>query len=325
MLPETLMQRFRAFQESRVLLTAVELDLFNAVGSGATAGEVASARGADPRATAMLMHALVSLGMLEKRAVVFHNTPDAARYFVKGSPDDVRLALMHYVNLWRRWDKLTRCVRAGTAVQQTEQAERGEDWTAAFIAAMHALASARAPQVVRAVGVAGARRMLDIGGGSGAYSIAFAQADAELHVEILDLPAVVPIADGHIREAGLSGRVTTRAGDLATSDFGQGRDLVLISAICHMLGPEENQALVRRAFAALGTGGRIVISDFLLEPDRTGPLHATLFALNMLVGTRDGDTYTEQEYASWLAEAGFTDIRRIDLPGPASLMVATRG
>jgi len=178
--------------------------------------------------------------------------------------------------------------------------------------------------VVQAVGVAGARKMLDVGGGSGAYSIAFAQANEKLQVELLDLAEVLPIAQRHIAEAGLGARIKTRAGDLRSDVFGKGCDLILVSAICHMLGPEGNRDLLRRCHAALAPEGRVVISDFILDADKTGPKHAALFALNMLVGTREGSSYSEDEYVAWLREAGFRKVKRVRLPGPAHLMVGTR-
>ncbi len=323
MLSEDLDQRIRAFQQSRVLLTAIELDIFEALGAGSTAADVAAKAGTAPRSTEMLLNALAALGLLEKRGGVFRNTPEAAQHFTRRSPDDVRLAMMHTVHLWETWSTLTECVRTGTTAGR-RPGGRGDNWTTAFIAAMHANASRRAVAVVEAVDGAGVRRMLDIGGGSGAYSIAFAQANPALRGEILDVPEVVPIARGHIAEAGLADRVTAREGDLRTSEFGAGFDLALISAICHMLNPEENRQLVAKTYAALGPGGRIAISDFILDPDRAGPRQAALFALNMLVGTRSGNTYTEEEYAAWMREAGFGAIRRVALPGPAHLMIGTR-
>jgi cyclopropane fatty-acyl-phospholipid synthase-like methyltransferase len=209
-------------------------------------------------------------------------------------------------------------------VTRREAAGRDDDWTEAFIAAMHHYAQARAPHVVQAVGVQGARRMLDVGGGSGAYSIAFAQANEMLQVELLDLPEVLPIAQRHIEVAGLGQRIKTRAGDLRTDLLGKGFDLILVSAICHMLGPDGNRDLLRRCHAALAPEGRVVISDFILDADKTAPKHAALFALNMLVGTREGSTYSEEEYSEWLREAGFRNVQRVRLPGPAHLMVGTR-
>ena len=323
-LPDDLAQTIRAFQESRVMLTAIELDLFTAVGQGANAPQIAGKLGTDPRATEMLLNALTAMGMLTKQAGTFRNTPVAARYFVKGSPDDAQAAMMHTVHLWDRWSTLTDCVRVGTAVSHEEMRERGEDWTQAFIAAMHHNAAERAAQVVQAVGTEGVERLLDVGGGSGAYSIAFARASAKLQAELLDLETVLPIAQGHIEKAGLAGRIKTGAGDLRSGTLGEGFDLVFVSAICHMLSPEENWDLLKRCHAALALQGRIVIQDFILEADKTAPKLAALFALNMLVGTQAGSSYSEQEYNSWLHEAGFQDVRRVRLAGPSGLMLGTR-
>ena len=318
------MNRIRAFQESRALLTAVELDLFSAVGQGATAEQTASRLQTDERATEMLMNALVALEMLQKKDGVFRNTQLAAQYFTEGSADNVRLAMMHTVYLWDRWSTLTECVRTGTSQQRASVEERDQHWTQAFIAAMDRNVAERAPFVIKAVDLGNVRRMLDVGGGSGGYSIAFAKASPELHAEILDLPAVLPLTEQYIEKSGLTERVKTRAGDLQRDEFGRDYDLVFVSAICHMLGPAENQDLFRRCFAALAFGGRIVVQDFILKPDKTAPRHAALFALNWLVVTQNGGNYSEDEYSAWLGKAGFRDVRQVLLPGSTGLMVGVK-
>jgi (2Fe-2S) ferredoxin/SAM-dependent methyltransferase len=323
-LPDELNQTLRGYQESRVLLTAIELDVFTAVGGGAAAAQVAQKISTDPRATEMLLNALTAMGLLTKEEGVFRNTPTTTRYLREGSKDDARLGLMHIAHLWQRWSTLTDCVRAGTTVSRRETGERAEAWTHAFIAAMHRIAAERAPLVVEAVGTERVERMLDVGGGSAAYSLAFAKANEKLHATVLDLPNVLPIAQGHINQAGLAARVETRAGNLRHDRLGTGFNLVLVSAICHMLGPEENLDLVRRCFQALAPQGRLVIQDFILESDKAAPKHAALFALNMLVGTEEGGTYSGKEYAAWMTKAGFQDVRQIRLPGLSSLMVGAR-
>ena len=321
---DAIMGMARAFMESRVLLSALELDLFTALGDGATAGQVAAARRTDAGATARLLNALVALGLLVKAGDVFSPTPAAARFLARGAGDDSVDALLHQSSLWDTWSGLTEAVRTGRPAPREEMSRRGDDWTVSFIAAMHRGAAQRAPLVVQAVGAEGVSRLLDVGGGSGAYSIAFALASPSLSAVILDLPTVLPIAEGHVAAAGLAGRVATRAGDLRRDDLGTGFDLVLLSSICHMLDRDDNRDLLRRAFAALSPGGRVVVSDFLLGGDRASPRQAALFSINMLVGTTSGDCYTEDEYASWLREAGFGDVVRRDLPGPASLVIGTK-
>lgn len=321
--PDDLQAMVRGFMDSRVVLTALELDLFTAVKDGATAAQAAQAAGSEPRATALLLNALCALGLCKKEQEVFRPSPVAERFLVSTSPDEAVTALKHNLSLWERWSTLTARVR-GEAPQVVEMTARGDAWTVPFIAAMHRNAALRAPLVVNAVGTEGVRRVLDVGGGSGAYSIAFARASADLHAEVLDLATVTPLTTRYIQEAGLVDRVTTRVGDLRRDALGEGYDLVLISAICHMLDPEQNRDLLRRAYAALTPGGRVVIQDHVLDADRTGPRAGAGFAINMLVGTQGGDCYVEQEYADWLTAAGFGDVRRMKIAGPTELMVAER-
>jgi (2Fe-2S) ferredoxin/SAM-dependent methyltransferase len=317
--PDDLLRVVRGFQESRVVLTGLELDVFTTVGSGATAEVVARSCQTDSRGMTLLLNALSALSLLTKRDGVFAPTPVATRFLAAGSKDDARDALKHNLSLWQRWSTLTDAVRAGHAVAPRQG---GDSWTVPFIAAMHRNAAMRAPLVVDAVGVDGVKRMLDVGGGSGAYSIAFARANPALESTILDLATVVPIAEGHVRKAGVGDRVRTRVGDLRRDDLGAGHDLVLVSAICHMLGPDENRDLFARVRRALVPGGRVVVQDFIVDDSGTAPAQAALFALNMLVGTEAGGTWSEAEYAAWLREAGFTEVRRVALAGPSDLVIA---
>ncbi|HWQ10819.1 MAG TPA: methyltransferase [Holophaga sp.] len=308
---DDMLRAVRAFQESRVFLSALELDLFGAVGEGATAQEVAALTGTDARAAGMLLNALVALEALEKEDGRFRCT-DASRAFA-----ELRPGLLHTVRKWESWSTLTACVKAGTAVRDRGRDEAG---TEAFIGAMQARAVRLAAGLVEAVGTAGVRRMLDVGGGPGAFAIAFARAEPGLRAEVLDLPEVVPITRRHIGEAGLQDRVTARAGDLRADLLGEGYDLILVSAICHMLDETDNRDLFRRCAKALAPRGRLVIRDFVLEPDRTAPLEAALFALNMLTATPHGNVYTEDEYRAWLQEAGFRQVTR--RPDGEDLLIA---
>jgi precorrin-6B methylase 2 len=286
---------------------------------------LAAARaGVDRRAAEYLLNALVALKTLKKKGGVYCNTPAAARFLAGDAPESARAALMHTVHLWESWSTLTECVRAGTAVGRPERGKRRLDWTPPFIAAMHRNALLRAPAVMKALDLSGVERVLDVGGGSGAYSIAFARASAGLSAVVFDLPGVVPLAERNIALAGMTGRVTTRAGDMHADDLGAGFDLVFISAICHMNSPDQNKALFRKAFAALVPGGRTVVQDFVVDPDGTAPRHAVLFGINMLVNTEAGGVYTERDYRGWLREAGFTALRRLVAPGASDMIVGRR-
>jgi predicted O-methyltransferase YrrM len=224
--------------------------------------------------------------------------------------------------MWKRWSNLTDSVKTGLPAPVIGNGGSVES----FIAAMDHTARGRARAMVQAVGVNGARRMLDLGGGSGAYSIAFAKAAPDLHSEIVDLPDVVAIAQKYIASADLSDRISVRSGDMLSMALpAEAYDLVLLSSICHMFSPEENRALFARARAALAPKGRIAIADFIADPGKASPRNAALFALNMLVATRAGSTYSQPEYEAWLRAAGFGEIQRVRIPGPVSLIVAQAG
>jgi (2Fe-2S) ferredoxin/SAM-dependent methyltransferase len=320
-LPDHLYQLVRGFMPSRCLLTALELDIFTAVGEGANAGQVGRKIHADARAAAMLLNALTALELLSKCGDEYKNTPASARFFVQDSKDNQRNGLLHTANIWHRWSTLTAAVQRGSRIP----AERDStpEWTRNFIAGMQQVAQERAPLVVQALGTEGVCRILDLGGGSGAYSIAFAQASPKVQSEILDLPEVTELTAGYIQQSGIASRVRIRAGNMLTDNFGSGYDLILLNAICHMFSEAQNQELFRNARRALAPGGRLAVQDFILNSEKNGPLHAALFSLNMLVGTDGGASYSEPEYVAWMKAAGFAEVRRINLPGPSDLIVGS--
>ena len=312
------------FQRSRVLLTACELGLFTALEEGArSSAEVARALGADGRATDRLMNALCALGLLEKRGDRFANTPLAARFLVQGKPDYLA-NLLHTAHLWQTWSTLTEAVRRGRSVMAHAVKAQDATWLRAFIAAMHWRACQQAPAVVTALDLSGVSRVLDVGGGSGAYAMAFARVKGDLQAVVFDLPGVVPLAEEYIRQGGLSDRVRTVAGDFEVDPLGSGFDLVFLSAVLHGNAPAQNHALLRKSAAVLAPGGRLVVQDFIMDEDRTAPAFGALFALNMLVGTDGGDTYTESEVRQWLEAAGLADIVRKDTAFGTTLLIGAK-
>jgi (2Fe-2S) ferredoxin/predicted O-methyltransferase YrrM len=319
MLSDELEQMIRGYMPSRCILTALELDLFTAVADGATAAQIAAQVNANARAVAMLLNALVSLGLLSKSGDEYQNTPESARFFVQGSRDNHRNGLLHFANIWHNWSTMTEAVRTGTRVPI--DSDDHPEWTHNFITAMDRIAKHRGALVVKALGTAGVRRTLDLGGGSGAYSIAFAKASPTVRCEILDIPEVVPITTAYVNKAGVSTQVSVRPGDMLKGGFGSGYDIIMLNAICHMFSEEQNRDIFRRAHQALAPNGRLVVQEFILNPDKAGPPHSALFSLNMLVGTEAGASYSEPEYTEWMKAAGFSQVSRIGLPGPSDLIV----
>jgi len=319
--PDQIIEMVSAFQKSRIILTAFELDVFTVIGSGPmTSAEVAEAVRADPRGTDRLLNALCALGFLNKEKGRFVNTALSLRYLVKGS-EDYLSRIGHSLNLYRSWGSLTDAVRAGKTVlaREYDPVSLGH-----FIEAMHHRAKKTAERLVSHLDLSGVRRVLDVGGGSGVYSMAFVRAKPGLQAVVLDLPRVTELTRKYIDEAGLSDCITTMDGDYNTGDFGTGFDLVFMSAIVHINSYDENVALMARAFRSLNPGGMIVIQDHIMENDRTAPVRGALFALNMLVNTQSGDTFTEEEMREWLEKAGCVDIRRIPTGMENDLMTGIR-
>jgi SAM-dependent methyltransferase len=314
----------RAFFRSRILLTAYELGLFTALGeAGKTSAEVAKELGTDPRATDRLMNALTVLGLLDKEEGLFGNTPAASRYLVEGKPEYMA-GLMHTVNLWDSWSTLTDAVRAGTSVFERPGGEAGERRTDAFIAAMHYGASLRAERVVAALDLAGVSRVLDVGGGSGAYAMAFVRACDGITATVFDLPPVTPLTRRYVEAEGLSDKVEVVEGDANVDELPRGYDLVFMSQLLHSNSAEENEALIANGAASLNAGGRLVVQDFVVDEGRAGPPRPVIFALNMLVATEAGDTYTESEIRGWMGAAGLREIQRIDTDFETTLIIGTK-
>ncbi|MFC1500475.1 methyltransferase [Candidatus Zixiibacteriota bacterium] len=302
------------FRASRILLSAYELGVFTALGEGEkSAAEVSELIGSDARATDRLMNALCAVGLLEKKGDRFLNREAAGRFLVEGKPGYLA-GLGHYVNLWDRWSTLTEAVRTGTAVGRRSVGERGDEWLRSFIGAMHDRGVLQAPSLIAAIDLEGVSRVLDLGGGPGDFAMAFVRASESITAVVFDLPQVVPLTSEYIEEAGLSDRVDTVAGDFLTDDLGSGYDLIFLSAIVHSLSPDECRTLFRKCADALQPGGRVVVQDWVMSEDRTEPAEGAIFAINMLVNTRAGDSYTEAELNAWLGEAGLTDMETNKTP-----------
>ncbi len=309
--PFALLEAVAAFMGSRAILTASELDLFTFVHrTPATARAAAEALGLDPRATERLLDCLASLGLLEKADQTYRTTGMGV-FFSSDHPQTVLPMALHMNRQWRLWSDLTQAVRQGGRKDPAAGADfQGEDQKN-FIAAMHVAGRALAREIASSYDASRFERLLDIGGASGSYTIAFLERNPQLKAVLFDLPQVIPLAEERIREEGFLDRVELVAGDFYQDELPGGCDLALLSAIIHQNGPEENDALYRKIRRALRPGGTLLIRDYIMDPSRTKPTGGALFALNMLVSTRRGDTYTLEEVRGSLERAGFRDVRQI--------------
>lgn len=317
----------RAFQRSRVLLTAVELDIFTVVADGADTPRRAAARmDADERGTRALMRALAGMGLLAGRAGRYTLTR-AARLLVDRDGDYRRKAFLHSASGWDRWSRLTEAVVRGKLRRSRKRISSEKKWREHFIAAMENASAMRASALERAVRplIAASRTLLDLGGGSGGYARAVLKRHPHVDVTVFDTPEVIPLTRRYLGGlAGGRGRIRLRKGDFLRDDIGSGYDLVLLSSIVHIYSPKTNGLLLRKIRRALRPGGWLVIQDFILDDNERDPVEAALFGLHMLVSTDEGGTYTRGEMRRWLAAARFGRIRFISLPGPSSILAAQR-
>jgi predicted O-methyltransferase YrrM len=303
---DSLLALARNFMDSRVLLTGAELDLFTLLAPEPLGlDEIVSRTGADPRALEMLLDALAAQGLLVKERGRWRTESSVAPLLVEGGEGSVLPMVLHAANLWNRWSDLTR------KIAPARDATGGPDFVTAFIGAMHVVAAPQADLIVAAVGAGGARRLLDVGGASGTYTLAFLRTNPGMTATLFDRPAVVEMARTRLGAAGVLPRVTLAAGDFETDPLPPGHDFAFVSAILHQNSPAENLALYGRIHEALVPGGRIVIRDHVMQPDRTRPRAGALFAINMLVGTAGGGTYTFDEIAGGLKQAGFERVRLV--------------
>lgn len=320
--PTTIREFAASFQKSRILLSAFELDIFTTIDeSGITGNVIADRLQLDRHACERLLNALVSLGFLTKQNELFFNTSDSFTFLSKKSPEYLG-GLMHSNHLWNTWSNLTRVVKTGNPANPSEINERGEEWLFSFISAMHDRAKKQAPQQLADVDLSGTTSMLDIGGGSGAYSMEFVTRKPEIEATVFDLPNVVPITRKFIDREGFSTKVKTYTGDYTTDELPTGFDLVFLSAIIHSNSLEINRSLVKKCFNSLNKNGRIIIQDWIMNNDRTQPTSGAIFAVNILVGTEAGDCFTEAEVTGILQAAGFTNISRIEFESGLSQLIA---
>lgn len=318
---DSILELAREFMASRVLLSGAELDIFSLVArEPMTAAQIASARKADLRAMTIILDALGALGFLVKREGRYQTEPSAVPLLTSQSPDSILPMVLHMGAVWRNWSQITDIVLGETKAGMRKEGALADANIKAFIGAMHVVASKMAPMVVSALNPGPARKLIDVGGGSGTYTLAFLSAVPELKATLFDLPPVIEMARERIQAAGLVHRVTLVAGDFYRDEFPAGHDLAILSAIIHQNSPDQNETLFRKIYRSLEAGGRLVVRDYVMSADRTQPLEGALFAVNMLAGTAGGNTYTFDEIKQGLASAGFTGIRLIQTKGMFSLV-----
>jgi predicted O-methyltransferase YrrM len=307
-----------AYWESQTLLTATRLRVFDCMADGAkSADEVAAALGLDARNTALLLRACAGLGFLKQTADRYENTPTAAVFLVSRSPAFMGNVIRYSDQLYATWGQLEGALRSGKPALPAET-YLGDDpaRTRGFVLAMHERALGIARVLVKLLDLAGRKTLLDIGGGPGTYSVLLTERFPGLHAEVLELPGVAAVARELVAAAGASDRVVLRDGDYHSSDFGSGKDVVLMSGMFHRETEATCRGLIERAVACLNPGGLLVVSDVFTDPGGAQPTFAAMFGLNMMLTAPDGGVHADADVQRWMADSGLRGMRMVPLPPP---------
>lgn len=310
---EQLIQFSGNYWGSFALHAAVKLDVFTAIGDKELSGkEIARALNAEPRAMSMLLNAITALGLLKKNTDQYSNTPVSRKFLSKDSEDYVGYIIMHHHNLADSWARLDLAVKTGEPTR-TRTSFGDETVRKNFLMGMFNLAMNLAPRLAPHIDLAGRRRLLDLGGGPGTYAIQFCRNNPQLQAAVFDLPTTQSFAEDTIGKFKLSDRIRFISGDFVNDDIPGKYDVVWLSHILHGESPQNCHKILQKALLVLEPGGMIIIHEFILNNTMDGPLHPALFSLNMLLGARGGQSYSEGQLMDMLKRVGVKQIRRIPL------------
>ncbi len=299
----------RSYQGAAVLGAAAELDLFTAlVAAPRPAAELARTLQCDLRGLSILLDALVALRLLEKADGTYALPAGLEALLTPGGEKTVLAMAQHQAHCLRNWAQLAMVVKTGRPAEDLPSVRGEEGAQKAFIGAMHNISAPNADKVIRAIQPLQFRHVLDIGGASGTWTMAFLHACPSAQGTLFDLPHVIPMARERLATSGMGERVKLVPGNFTSDPLPSGADLAWVSAIVHQNSRAQNRALFSKVHTALVPGGRIAIRDMLMEPDRTQPVAGALFAVNMLVATEGGGTFTFAELQEDLAAAGFAQV-----------------
>jgi SAM-dependent methyltransferase len=324
--PERILQLATGCWATSILGTAVNFEVFNHLApGGATPKELANLAKISERGARTLLDGLLALELVELHEGSYRNAPEAAAFLIEGQPGCLGgFAKFMYADL-DSWSGLSEAVRTGLPVKgATAETAENPMWEE-LVPSIASLAVPVAMIAADALGLAGAGEIsiLDVGGGSGIYSAIWLGLNSAARSTQLDWEPVNRIARRLVAQHGVEDRFSCIDGDFHTTEFGNAAyDVVVYSHIAHQESPGDNVAIFRRFREALRPGGTLVVSDFVVDHDRSGPPFSLLFASEMLLNTNAGGTWRRPEYRDWLTEAGFTDITFQETPTPATVILA---
>ncbi len=323
MTPGRILELSGYYWKTCTLHAAVKLDVFTQIGSREkTASEIAQALHVDERALLMLLNALSAISFLVKKENRFANTKESAIFLSKDSDKYVGQMIMHHHHLVQSWANLDEAVKSGNPLRNratTDENDRRES----FLMSMFNIGMSIAPQLANQIDLSGRRHLIDVGGGPGAYAIHFCMKNPKLKATVYDLSTTRPFAEKTIDRFGVSDQVDFVDGDYLKESIPGAYDVAWISHILHAEGPDDCQVILNKVVACLKPGGMMMIHDFILENSMDKPIFPALFALNMVLGTQNGQSYSEKQIMDMLFKAGAVKIKRLPFVGPTESGILT--
>jgi len=318
--PDDVLELFLGFWISRSVMAAVQLGVFDILATapapdGLDLEQAQGALGLRARPARALLDTCVAAGLLAKEGGRYRNSPLADRYLAAASEYSLRNYVLDERWCWSAWEKLEDALRADHQLLP-EDAEGyhtfPEDF---FLDFLHGHSLAMGERLAAAVDFGATRRFMDVGGGSGAVSIALCRAHPHLQAVVVDQPPVVAKAADHIAAAGLGDRVTTWPANIFEGPLPEGCDTAVIANVLHDFSPARAREILGRVAAALPSGGRVVVLEIVPDEERRSPPLAVAFSVAMIVNTAGGDAHTVPQYRDWLGEAGLTGVVVTPIPG----------
>jgi ubiquinone/menaquinone biosynthesis C-methylase UbiE len=327
--PDRIMQFAWGYAPTLAIEAAVRHGIFNILDKGPlTSEQIAKRTRTSQRGVNGIVDLLVSLHLLQRKGKRVSLTPESATFLVSTRPSYYGTFFGHISDqLLPSWLQLTEVVRTGRPALKVNARKEGAEFFAKFVESLFPISFPAASALGHHLGIAKTREpisVLDIGAGSGVWGISIAKQSPHVSIHAVDWPQVLKVTRRVAGKHGLAKRITTSPGDFFEADFGKGHRLATIGHILHSEGRDRSRRLLKKVFQALAPGGTVAIQEFVPNEDRSGPPNALIFALNMLVNTEAGDTFTFKEMSEWLRQAGFKNPRLLEVPSVSPLVLADK-
>jgi SAM-dependent methyltransferase len=328
--PKRLQEIGFAYAPPLVIGAAVSNKVFDSLESGPkTVAQLSRETGASERGLRAIMNALVGLELLKKnRQGKYSLMPESAAFLVSDKPGTLaKFFPMNMKRLIPLWLKLDEIVRTGKPPEARNQEAPGTEFFSELVENIIPMSYGSAQTLGNHLNLAKAKndmRVLDLAAGSGIWGIALAQKSPRVRVTAVDWAGMIPTTKRITRKFGVADCFQFIEGDLLEANFGTGYNIATLGHILHSEGEERSRQLLKKTFDALKSGGTIAIAEWLVNDQRTEPPPSLMFAVQMLVNTEKGDTFSFNEIKSWLEEAGFKKVSKLEAPGPSPIVLATK-